>query len=193
MKYGTSEKDKIKSKFIKIIYLSLVLPPGGSSWLLCTAQKTCQCFCLHYADGEHKYYSLPYEPQSDSRLQPQNRMLHKQNMDRVHLSPSPSPYLSGSLWEEKSAVNSKGPFPTRGLITCCTVGPGGEQSTHPMAEGLPPLLQQRGGEHVIRVVKSPTTDTGRRPTGFWPLSSRQLLERVRVCVIAMVSLLVCWP
>lgn len=47
------------------------------------------------------------EPQAGSRLQSQNKRLCKQYMDEAHLPSSPHPYMSGSLWEEKSGMKEK--------------------------------------------------------------------------------------
>lgn len=151
--------------FTAIGCLSLVFPPAGSSWLSRTARQARQCLCLLDAEGEHKYCSLPYEPRSDSPLQPPNRPLHTHSTQRAPPSPSPSPCESGSLWEEKSAVKRKGPFPHSGLIASCAVGPGARGGTHPMAAvSLPFFSKRRCGQSC----NGSTAGPGKRPSVSGP-------------------------
>lgn len=97
-------------------------------------------------------------------------------MGKAPLPPSPSPYRSGSLCEEKPE-GKRGSFPPRGLIPGGALGPGDEQSTHPSTEGLSDRPPHKGPSPdteegpLVSESYSPSCSYCARPWGCPPLAS----------------------
>lgn len=122
---------------------------------------------FNYEEGEHQCRSLPCEPRSDSRLQPQNRKLRKQNTEKHDLPPSPSPYLSGSLWEEKSGVKEKALPHQRSDHLWCS---GSWGWTELLPPGWRPVSPSVRGTVVIREARVPLWTQGEGPLVSEPYS-----------------------